>query len=237
MSDKLLPALVLLAGGLSTRLRPITATMPKCMVSVAGAPFINHQLRLLVSQGIRKVIICIGYLGEQIEEYVGDGARFGCEVSYSRDGSVLRGTGGAIRNALPLLGDHFFVMYGDSYLPIDFWPVCETFLAAGTLGLMTVFRNENKWDNSNIVFRDGRILIYDKVNRTPEMQYIDYGLGILKSSAFEQWKDVETFDLSVVYGQLIRANCLGGFETEQRFYEIGTPEGLHETDSLLRSTT
>ncbi len=235
MSDKLLPPLVLLAGGLSTRLRPITATMPKSMVPVAGAPFIDHQLRLLVGQRIRKVIICIGYLGEQIEEYVGDGARFGCEVSYSRDGSVLRGTGGAIRNALPLLGDHFFVMYGDSYLPIDFRPVYEAFLAAGTLGLMTVFRNENKWDNSNTVFRDGRIRTYDKVNRTQEMQYIDYGLGILRSSTFEQWKDVETFDLSAVYGQLIRANCLGGFEIKQRFYEIGTPEGLHETDRLLCS--
>lgn len=235
MSDKPLPPLALLAGGLSTRLRPLTARTPKSMVPVAGTPFIDHQLRLLAGQGIQKVVICIGYLGEQIEEYLGDGSRFGCEVLYSRDGRTLRGTGGAVRNALPLLGSHFFVMYGDSYLPIDFRPVYDTFLAAGTTGLMTVFRNEDKWDKSNVTFREGRILTYDKVNRTPDMQYIDYGLGILRSSVFEEWRGVEAFDLSAIYSQLVNTNCLTGYETKQRFYEIGTLEGLRATDILLRS--
>ena len=205
------------------------------MVLVAGTPFIDHQLRLVAGQGIQKVVICIGYLGEQIEEYVGDGSRFGCNVLYSRDGSTPRGTGGAVTNALPLLGSHFFVMYGDSYLPINFRLVYETFLAAGTMGLMTVFRNENRWDISNVTFRESRILTYNKVNRTPDMQYIDYGLGILRSSVFEEWKDVEAFDLSAVYGQLVSRDCLSGYETKQRFYEIGTQQGLCETDKLLRS--
>ena len=233
MNDKPLPPLALLAGGLSTRLRPITMTIPKSMVSVAGVPFIDHQLRLLVRQGIREVILCIGYLGEQIESYVGDGARFGCSVLYARDGTTLRGTGGAIRNALPLLGDHFFVMYGDSYLPIDFKLVYDKFLSSAMPGLMTVFRNENRWDKSNVAFHQGKILAYDKVHRTSDMQYIDYGLGILSTEAFAPWMQTETFDLAAVYSALVRTKCLCGFETSDRFYEIGTPDGLHETSQML----
>jgi NDP-sugar pyrophosphorylase family protein len=233
MNDRPLPPLALLAGGLSTRLRSITTTIPKSMVSVAGVPFIDHQLRLLVRQGIRKVVLCIGYLGEQIESHVGDGARFGCSVFYARDGITLRGTGGAIRNALPLLGDHFFVMYGDSYLPIDFKLVYDGFLSSAMPGLMTVFRNENRWDKSNVAYDQGRILAYDKVNRTPDMQYIDYGLGILSTESFVPWMQTETFDLAAVYSALVRVRRLCGFETLNRFYEIGTPDGLHETDQML----
>jgi NDP-sugar pyrophosphorylase family protein len=231
-----LPPLALLAGGLSTRLRPITATTPKSLVPVAGEPFIAHQLRLLVGQGIREVVICCGFLGEQIEDYVRDGAAFGCSVHYSHDGSPLKGTGGAIKNALPKLGDHFFVMYGDSYLPIEFRPVYEMFLCHGASGLMTVFHNENRWDTSNVDFRDCRIRSYDKVNITPQMQYIDYGLGILKPAAFKRWGDGEAFDLSMVYRDLVETGQLSGFEVKQRFYEIGTPSGLRETDELLRGT-
>ena len=217
-----LPPLALLAGGLSKRLRPITAAIPKSMVLVAGEPFIAHQLRLLTGQGIREVVICCGFLGEQIEDYVRDGTEFGC--------------GGAIRNALPKLGEHFFVMYGDSYLPIEFRPVYETFLRFGTSGLMTVFHNENRWDRSNVDFRDCRIRNYDKVKITPEMQYIDYGLGILKPDALERWGKDAVFDLSMVYGDLVEAGQLGGFEVKQRFYEIGTPNGLRETDEMLRGS-
>lgn len=229
-----LPPLALLAGGLSKRLRPITTTIPKSMVLVAGEPFIAHQLRLLAGQGIREVVICCGFLGEQIEDYVRDGTAFGCAVRYSYDGSSLKGTGGAIRNALPKLGEHFFVMYGDSYLSIEFRPIYEMFLRLGTIGLMTVFHNENRWDRSNVEFRDRRIRNYDKVKITPHMQYIDYGLGILKPGAFERWVEAEVFDLSMVYGDLVQAGQLGGFEVKHRFYEIGTPSGLRETDELLR---
>ena len=201
--NNLMPPLALLAGGLSKRLRPITATIPKSMVPVAGEPFIAHQLRLLTGQGIREVVICCGFLGEQIEDYVRDGAAFGCAVRYSYDGSSLKGTGGAIKNALPQLGEHFFVMYGDSYLPIEFRPVYETFLSLGTIGLMTVFHNENRWDRSNVDFRDCCIQNYDKIKIAPEMQYIDYGLGILKPDAFERWGKDEVFDLSIVYANLV----------------------------------
>jgi len=206
------------------------------MVPVAGEPFIAHQLRLLAGQGIQEVVICCGFLGEQIEDYVRDGAAFGCAVRYSYDGSTLRGTGGAIKNALPSLGEHFFVMYGDSYLPIKFRLVYEISLSFGTIGMMTVFHNENRWDRSNVDFRDGRIRNYDKVKITPHMQYIDYGLGILKPGAFERFGKDEVFDLSRVYGDLVEAGQLGGFEVKQRFYEIGTPSGLRETDEMLRGS-
>lgn len=228
-----LPPLALLAGGLSTRLRPLTQTVPKSMVPVAGEPFIAHQLRWLAKQGIARVVICCGYLGEQIEDYAGDGAAFGCSVDYSYDGQPLKGTGGAVRQALPQLGNQFFLMYGDSYLPIAFGPVYETFVRLGRPGLMTVFRNENRWDTSNVEFERGGIRNYDKITITPQMHYIDYGLGILTPGAFAPWQDDEIFDLSLVYGHLVKTGQLSGHEVTQRFYEIGTPRGLKETDCML----
>lgn len=228
-----LPPLALLAGGLSTRLRPLTETVPKSMVPVAGEPFIAHQMRWLASQGVGRVVICCGFLGQQIEDYVGDGSEFGCAVGYSYDGHPLKGTGGAIKKALPLLGNQFFLMYGDSYLPIAFRPVYETFLRLGRIGLMTVFHNEGRWDTSNVEFRDGGIRSYDKVTITPQMKYIDYGLGILTPSAFEPWPDDAIFDLNLVYGYLVKTGQLSGHEVAQRFYEIGTPCGLKETDCML----
>jgi NDP-sugar pyrophosphorylase family protein len=228
-----LPPLALLAGGLSTRLRPITETVPKSMVLVAGEPFIAHQMRWLVGQGVRKVVLCCGFLGEQIEDYVGDGAGFGCSVHYSYDGSPLKGTGGAVKKALPQLGNQFFLMYGDSYLPIEFRPVYEAFLQSRKRGLMTVFRNENRWDRSNVEIQDGAIRNYDKVKITPQMKFIDYGLGILTPAAFEPWEEDTVFDLSLVYDHLVKAGQLSGHEVTRRFYEIGTPRGLSETDSTL----
>jgi MurNAc alpha-1-phosphate uridylyltransferase len=235
--DEPLPPLALLAGGLSTRLRPITETLPKSMVPVAGEPFIAHQLRWLAKQGVGTVVICCGYLGEQIEDYVRDGAAFGCAVHYSYDGHPLKGTGGAVRKALPQLGNQFFLMYGDSYLPVAFRPVYETFVRLGLVGLMTVFRNEDRWDTSNVEFQQGGIRNYDKVTITPEMKHIDYGLGILTPAAFAPWQDEAALDLSLVYGHLVKTGQLSGFEVTQRFYEIGTPRGLKETDCMLSNTT
>ena len=154
-------------------------------MEVAGRPFIHHQLRQLHGQGVRRVVLCLGHLGEQVVDAVGDGSAFGLEVAYSFDGPELRGTAGAIKRALPLLGEAFFVLYGDSYLECNYAAVQEAFEAAGKLALMTVFRNEGQWDTSNVEFRDGRILAYDKAHRTAAMQYIDYGLGVLDRRAFD----------------------------------------------------
>jgi len=227
--------MAILAGGLATRLRPITEKIPKALISVAGQPFLAHQLRLLHHAGIRKVVLCVGYRGEMIEKEFGDGSRFGLKLTYSFDGPELLGTGGALKKALPLLGERFFVLYGDSYLPIDYAAPARAFLASGKLGLMTVFRNEGRWDKSNVWFVDKVIRSYDKKQQTPEMRYIDYGLGIFDATAFAGRPANEAFDLADVYQDLIVRNELAGYEVKQRFYEIGSPEGLAELDAMLRS--
>jgi NDP-sugar pyrophosphorylase family protein len=225
----------LLAGGLATRLRPITEKIPKALVPVAGGPFLGHQLRLLRQSGIRKAVLCVGYRGEMIEQEFGDGANHGVSLAYSFDGPSLLGTGGALKKALPLLGEHFLVLYGDSYLPIDYAAPARALEASGKLGLMTVFRNDNRWDASNVSFSEGEIRRYDKKEVTAEMRHIDYGLGVLRAEALSAWPDDKPFDLAQVYADLIRKKELAGFEVDQRFYEIGSAEGLAELDSLLRS--
>lgn len=223
----------ILAGGLATRLRPITETIPKALVPVAGQPFLAHQLRLLASRGVQRVVLCVGYRGEMIEARFGDGSGYGVRLEYSFDGPQLLGTGGALKRALPRLGQQFFVLYGDSYLPIDYVSVAHAFNDSGKLGLMTVFKNQNRWDTSNVTF-DGRdIRCYDKKIRTAEMEHIDYGLGVLRAEALMDWPEAEPFDLADVYQDLIRKDQLAGFEVTQRFYEAGSKEGLAELDLLL----
>ena len=230
-----MPPLALLAGGLAKRMQPITTTVPKAMIEVAGEPFVAHQLRLLVRNGVTSVVICCGHLAEQIVDFVGDGARFGCHVSYSLDGEVLLGTGGALKRALPLLGEHFLVMYGDSWLGADFRAVYRAFLTSREPALMTVFRNEGLWDTSNVEFSDGVIRRYDKVHRNAAMRHIDYGIGVVRSEIFTDWPADTPFDLAQVYQRLVARGRLAGYEVLERFYEIGSPQGLVETDALLRA--
>jgi NDP-sugar pyrophosphorylase family protein len=223
----------ILAGGLATRMRPVTERIPKALLEVAGRPFIEHQLALLQREGVDRVVLCVGFLGEMIEACVGDGARFGLSVSYSFDGERLLGTGGALRRALPLLGEQFFVLYGDSYLDIAYAPVQETYRHRGLPALMTVFRNEGRWDTSNVLFDGKRVVRYDKRNPAEDMKFIDYGLGILNGDILRASKD-EAFDLSDLYTAVAREGKLAGFEATNRFYEIGTPSGLAEADGHLR---
>ena len=224
----------LLAGGLATRLRPITETIPKAMVEVAGRPFIDHQLALLRRNGIRRVVLCLGYLGEQVRAYLGDGSAVGMELRYSFDGERLLGTGGALRRAAPLLGPLCWVMYGDSYLDIDYQAVLTYFASQHALGLMTVLENSNRWDRSNVVFRDGRLLRYDKRAQTPEMAYIDYGAALLRQAALERIPIDQPYDLADLYSELVAEQQMIGYEVTQRFYEIGSHEGLAETQAYLQ---
>lgn len=226
--------LALLAGGMASRLGAMTERVPKSMLEVAGEPFIAHQLRLLADKGIRDVVICCGHLGGMIAGFVGDGQRFGCSVRYSFDGPPLLGTGGAIRKALPLLGPHFWVMYGDSYLTAAFGPALRVFEDSGKPGLMTVFRNDDRWDASNVEFADGRIVRYDKRDQSLEMRHIDYGLGIYSAEAFADWPEGAAFDLAEVQSGLVTRGAMTGFEVAERFFEIGSLDGLAETDALLR---
>jgi len=219
----------ILAGGLATRLHPITETIPKSLIDVAGKSFVVRQLDYLRRQGIKLVVLCVSYLGEQVETVVGDGSAFGLKVQYSWDGSRLMGTGGALRQALPLLGEQFFVFYGDSYLPIDFCEVEQRYLDSGKPALMTVLRNGNLWDKSNVLFRDGCITEYNKRTPKPEMAHIDYGLGVLSASVLKDAPVNEPFDLADIYHKLSLQGALAGHEVFERFYEIGSHKGLNET--------
>jgi NDP-sugar pyrophosphorylase family protein len=223
----------LLAGGLATRLRPVTATVPKVMVEVAGRPFIDHQLALLRRNGVRRVVLCLGHLGEQVERHLGDGAALGLEVRYSHDGERLLGTGGALLRAAPLLGPAFWVLYGDSYMDIDYAAVLRHFAAGDHDGLMTVLHNENQWDRSNVIFRKGRLLSYDKRAPRPEMTHVDYGVALLRGAALARLPAGRPCDLADLYAELVAAGRMVGYEVTQRFYEIGSPRGLQETQAYL----
>ena len=223
----------ILAGGLATRLRPLTEKIPKSLVEVAGKPFIVHQMELLQRNGVRQVVLCLGYLGEQVQAEIGDGSRWSIQVEYVFDGPVLQGTGGALRRGLPWLGEAFFVLYGDSYLDCDYAAVESAFRSKGKLGLMTVLRNKNLWDRSNVIFENGRIQRYDKKNLVAKMEHIDYGLGVLQASVLERYPADQILDLATVYQDLLAQDQLAGYEVSQRFYEIGTPAGLQETRDYL----
>jgi len=234
-SNDLMPALIL-AGGLATRLRPLTEKIPKALIEVAGRPFLWHQIQLLKRHGIRKVILSVGYLGEQIEDLYGDGSTLGVSIVYAFDGPVLLGTAGAIRNALELLPDRFFVLYGDSYLTCDYHAVEQAFRQSGQAGLMTVYRNEGLFDSSNVEFDGKRILKYDKTERTPAMHHIDYGLGAFQRSVFASLPAGEKMDLARVYQNLLREGRLAAFEVHERFYEIGSSAGLRDTEEFLKAS-
>jgi NDP-sugar pyrophosphorylase family protein len=224
----------ILAGGLATRLRPATNNIPKALLSVAGEPFLVHQLRLLRSEGFRKIVLCVCYLGDLIEAKIGDGKRLGLQIDYSFDGPTLLGTGGALKGAISRLGEQFLVIYGDSYMPVDYFAIIEAFVRSGEPALMTVFKNEGRWDASNVWLEAGKIRRYDKRLRMAEMRHIDYGIAVLNADVFTSFPDNQPFDLADVYSRLVSQNQMVAYEVKQRFYEIGSPEGLAELDSLLR---
>ena len=227
-----LPAVCILAGGLGSRLSEHVREVPKPLLEVAGAPFLDHQLRLLSAHGVRRVVLCVGYLGELIEREIGS-SRHGIEIAYSYDSPGLDGTLGAIRHARPLLEERFLVLYGDTYLRIDYRAVVDSWLAGGHPAVMTVLRNEGRWDVSNAILRDGMVARYDKDSPSPDMRWIDYGLGGLTEAALGVAPEHER-DLSVLYRLLAERGELMGFEAEERFYEIGSPAALAETDAFLR---
>jgi len=225
----------LLAGGLATRLRPVTQKIPKALVELAGEPFIDHQLALLRRNGIRRAVLCLGHLGEQVESHLGDGSQYGMELRFSYDGPTLRGTGGAILRAARLLGDVFWVMYADSYMDIDYRAILNDFSGRDVLGMMAVLRNGNRWDKSNVVFREGKLIRYDKRQPTPDMEYIDYGVALLRRQAIERIPPGEAFDLADLYTQLVAERQMAGHEVHNRFYEIGTPASLEEARKYLET--
>jgi NDP-sugar pyrophosphorylase family protein len=231
-SDNSMPMVCILAGGLGTRLGELVKTTPKPLIEVAGEPFVLHQLRLLASFRVAKVVMCVGYLGELIEERLGSN-QFGIEIAYSYDSPGLDGTLGAIRRAVPQLSEQFLFLYGDTYLQIDYADVAATWVESAQPAIMTVLRNAGRWDVSNARVRDGMVVAYDKRQPTPAMEWIDYGLGGLSVSTLGLVPP-EATDLSELQTLLAANGLLKAYEATERFYEIGTPVALGETDQILR---
>ena len=226
-------SVAILAGGLATRLRPLTEVIPKALVDVAGKPFIVRQLAYLREQGISHVVLCIGYLGNMVQNVVGSGEGFGLNVSYSEDGPTLLGTGGALRKATSYLSDEFFVLYGDSFLPVNFSAVQTAYQLKKQPALMTVIKNEDQWDKSNVLFVEGQLIEYNKRRPRADMAYIDYGLGVVTSTLLEQYPIGQSFDLAEMYQDLSLHGQLAGLEVYERFYEIGSHAGLKETSEYF----
>jgi NDP-sugar pyrophosphorylase family protein len=226
---------VILAGGLGTRLGALAAQTPKALLPVAGRPFLAHVIELLKENGLTRILVLHGHHGEQLERALGDGSGFSVRISYRHDGPRLLGTAGALRHALDLLEDEFFVLYGDTYLDIDYQEVVRAFRSSGKPALMTVFHNRGQFDTSNVVFRSGQLLRYSKHERTPEMDHIDYGLAALRRELIAPLPANEASDLATLYTQLVDSGRMAGFEVHRRFYEIGTPAGLATAEQYLRT--
>jgi NDP-sugar pyrophosphorylase family protein len=223
--------LIVLAGGFATRLYPITKKIPKSLIRINDIPFIIHQLKLFESQGIKNIHFCLGFLGELIEKTVRESIFYNkFKITFSFDGDEPLGTGGCIKNAFDFSTDNFLITYGDSYLDINYFEIVDFFKKKNkkTHGLMTVYRNEKKFDTSNVVFKDGKVPIYSKKNLIEKMNYIDYGLGILSKKHFIKFKNLKSFDLSEVYENLAKNSLLLGFESKTRFFEIGSLEGIKD---------
>jgi len=228
--------IVILAGGLATRLGKLSLNTPKSMITIEGKPFLEYQIDLLKDQGINEIILCVSHLGEKIKSYFGNGENFRVHISYSLEKNPL-GTGGALKNAQKLLSDEFMMLYGDSYLPIDYNYVINAFRDFGTLGTMVVYKNCDKYDKSNVILDGTRIKFYEKNMKHPNMVYIDAGLSIFKKDILKTFSKGKNFSLDIIIKDLISRRQLSAFETEQRFYEIGSINGLRDFREYIKSKT
>ena len=222
---------MIVAGGLATRLGELSECTPKSMIMVAGKPFLEHQIRLLALGGIYDIVLCIGHFGQRIREVFGDGHRYGVTIRYSDEGTSPIGTGGALRKAAPLLKDPFMLMWGDSYLLLDYSDVWKSLNDPTLDGVMVVYRNENRHVQSNVAIDHDRVVVYDKSKMG--FHYVDNGLSVLRKRVLERVPLVEPFAIEKVFGELAAEGRLGAYETTQRFYEIGSPQGVSELEAFL----
>lgn len=223
----------ILAGGLATRIHPLTKNLPKALLHIAGRPFIFHQLELLRHQGAERVVLCLGHLAAQVVAAVGNGRQFGLSIQFSFDGNQLLGTGGALKQALPLLGDRFLVLNGDSYLRCSLTAIQTAFERAQRPALMAVLHNDNRWDRSNVVFRNGEVIEYDKTSWRPDMTYIDFGMSVLSRSVFSPYDETRVLDLAHIFTELSKRGHLAALEVSDRFYEIGSLQGIRDMETYL----
>jgi MurNAc alpha-1-phosphate uridylyltransferase len=226
--------LAILAGGYATRLGSLVKESPKCLLKINGRSFVDWQLDLLARNGYKNFVFCVSHKSDLIREHLGDGSDHGVNIQYSIDGDTQLGTGGAIQKAIPILGNEFGVVYGDSYLPIDYSKVEHHFLSSKFESLMTVYKNDNKFDTSNVEFVDGVLINYEKGESSLKMQHIDYGISYFRATAFINWTEQSSFDLSSVSHQLAKSHQLGGYQVYERFYEIGSLKGIEDFSHYLR---
>lgn len=227
----------ILAGGQATRLRPLTEGTPKSMVMIQGRPFLEYQLDFLKKSGVTSIVLCIGYLGEQIEYYFGDGRKFGVNIKYSYESEWLLGTAGALKRAESLLEDTFFTMYGDSYLSLDFADIMSYFKSRNKLALMTVYKNYDRFDKSNTAIEGGLVKKFSKSEKAKDMVYIEYGANIFRKEALELIPEDLPYSLEELFPKLIRQKELLAYEITERFYQIGSPEGLEEFKIYVSQTS
>jgi NDP-sugar pyrophosphorylase family protein len=227
--------MVILAGGLGTRLRPLTIHVPKALIPIHGKPFLQYQIELLKRSGIRDIVLCVGHLADRVEDYFGDGRWLGVRIRYSQEEGPLLGTAGAIKKAEPFLADDFFLIYGDSYLMIDYRQVMRYFRRFDRLGLMVVWKNGDRFERSNVMVEGNLVTAYNKDRKSPDMVYINYGLSVLRKEALVFIPAGRPFSQEELYQILIDQGELLAFEVEQRFYEIGSPKGLEEFGVLIAS--
>ena len=227
---------LILAGGLGTRLKSISEGRPKAMMLVNGRPFIEYQLEQLAGFGMTDIVLCVGYGGNIIQDHVGDGSRWGVQARYSFENpDSLLGTGGALVNALPFMKEQFMTLYGDSYLPIDFVEVADQFERIGHPFLMTVYKNEGLWDSSNTRIEGDIVTYYNKKAQPGEADSIDYGLSAIKRSVIEAYAEEPLpLDMARIQSELVASKQMAGFLVKERFYEIGKPEGLFEFEAWIK---
>jgi NDP-sugar pyrophosphorylase family protein len=229
--------LAILAGGYATRLGLLTSETPKCLLKINERPFVDWQLDLLMAHGYSDFIFCVSYKSDAVQEYLGDGSNRGARIQYSLDGDTQLGTGGAIQKALPKLGEKFGVIYGDSYLPTNYRAAEQFFLDSRSLALMTVYENRNQFDSSNVEFTNGKLIDYEKGSNNRQMHHIDYGITFFREATFRPWRKNSAFDLSEVCHQLATQGELLGFEVLERFYEIGSLQGIREFTQYLKESS
>ncbi|MGI0080459.1 MAG: sugar phosphate nucleotidyltransferase [Nitrososphaerales archaeon] len=225
----------ILAGGLGTRLRPLSEKIPKPMVSVNGKPFLEYEIELLKKNGVHHFVLCVGYLGDVIQDHFGDGRKFGVRIAYSAEGKKLLGPAGALKKAEPILEDSFIATYGDGYLLMDYQVAWDRFLRSSKLGMMAVYENHNELARSDLVVKGGYVTRYDKKNSTPEMVWINFGVSFLKRKALQFIPADKEYGEEEFYNMLIEKQELLAYETKERFYEIGTPAALREFESFMSS--
>jgi len=235
LSNRGMTQAVILAGGLATRMRPRTLTVPKILLEVAGRPFVDWQLEILAKCKYQRVLFCVAHLASAVREYVGDGARYGLSVAYADDGEKLLGTGGALRAAAAELEDTFLVTYGDSYLPFDYAAPLAALRAHDDCdGVMSVFKNDRQWDASNVKTDGTWILAYEKGTADPAFDHIDYGAIALRRTAVLELPAGAPSGLDELQARLAARRRLRAYVARERFYEIGSPDGLAALELRLQ---